>query len=57
MSPKFRNLRQKSEPVPYDGEVKAKIITAQNATPVVACHQSSQEEGNAVAYKRNVLCI
>ena len=54
MSQKFRNLRRKSEPVPADGEVKAKIITAQHATPVVARHQSSQEEGDAVAYERNI---
>ena len=55
MSQKFRNLRRKSEPVPSDGQVKSKIITAQHATPVVACHQSSSlEEGDAVAYERNV---
>ena len=54
ISQKFRNLRQKSEPVPADGEVKAKIITAQHSTPVIAHHQSSHEEGDAVAYERNV---
>ena len=55
MSQKFRNLRQKSEPVPTDGQVKSKIITAQHATPVVArCQSSSLEEGDAVAYEWNV---
>ena len=55
MSQKFRNLRRKSEPVPTGGQVKSKIITAQHATPVVAFHQSSSlEEGDAVAYERNV---
>ena len=55
MSQKFRNLRRKSEPVPTDGQVKSKIITAQHATPVVArCQSSSLEEGDAVAYERNV---
>ena len=55
MSQKFRNLRRKSEPVPTDGQVKSKIVTAQHATPVVARRQSSSlEEGDAVAYERNV---
>ena len=55
MSQKFRNLRRKSEPVPTDGQVKSKIITAQHATPVVPrCQSSSLEEGDAVAYERNV---
>ena len=54
MSQKFRNLHQKSEPVPADGQVKSKIITAQHAIPVVARHQSSLEEGDAVAYEQNV---
>ena len=54
MSQKFRNLRRKSESIPADGEVKSKIITAQHATPVVARRHPSQEEGDAVAYDRNV---
>ena len=48
------NPTRKSEP-PSDGQVKSKIITAQHATPVVARRQSSTlEEGDAVAYERNV---
>ena len=55
MSQKLRNLCRKSEPVPTDGQVKSKIITAQHATPMVAFRQSSSlEEGDAVAYERNV---